>query len=74
MMWRAGALGLDGSVPVRVRAVALAGAMLFGLSDTLIAFGKWDGPIHPGGIWVMLLYWLGQLGIAASAAWMPATE
>ena len=39
----------------------------FGASDTLIAFNRFAAPI-PGVRWpIMILYWLGQSGIAASA-------
>lgn len=63
MMWRAAA---------RVRPsehagwIALAGALSFGLSDTLLALHRFHAPIaFPAAI--ILSYWAGQLGIAASA-------
>ena len=63
MMWRAAA---------RVRAgesagwIALAGALVFGLSDTLLALHRFHAPIAlPSAI--ILTYWAGQLGIALSA-------
>jgi uncharacterized membrane protein YhhN len=47
--------------------VGLAGAVAFGASDTLIAFDRFSAPI-PGARWpIMVLYWLGQAGLAASA-------
>jgi uncharacterized membrane protein YhhN len=62
MMWRA---------LVASRAVgrwdAAAGALLFGLSDSLIALDRF-GPPFPGARWlVMATYWAGQLGIARFA-------
>ncbi|HET6896715.1 MAG TPA: lysoplasmalogenase family protein [Vicinamibacteria bacterium] len=44
------------------------GAVLFGLSDTLIAIGRFRASL-PGGalLAIILLYWAGQAGIAASA-------
>jgi alkenylglycerophosphocholine hydrolase len=63
MMWRAAARVGSG----RARAgLALAGAISFALSDTLIALDRFRAPL-PGVRWpIMILYWLGQLGIALS--------
>jgi uncharacterized membrane protein YhhN len=57
MMWRAAAVG--GS--------AAWGAILFGLSDTLIALDRFGSPIAGVRYAIMVLYWAGQAGIAASA-------
>jgi alkenylglycerophosphocholine/alkenylglycerophosphoethanolamine hydrolase len=67
MMWRAaGRLGSPGT-PALAATLGLAGAVAFGASDTLIAFDRFADPI-PGVRWpIMVLYWLGQSGIAASA-------
>jgi uncharacterized membrane protein YhhN len=67
MMWRAAArVGAPGT-PALAAALGLTGAVAFGASDTLIAFDRFAAPI-PGAAWpIMLLYWLGQCGIAASA-------
>lgn len=61
MMWRASAtVALPGGV------AALAGALLFAASDTLLAFDRFHRPI-PGGRWpILLTYWAGQLLIALS--------
>lgn len=65
MMWRAAAR-VGGAVPQAAR-LGLAGALAFAASDTLIAFDRFHAAI-PGVGWpVMILYWLGQWGIAASA-------
>jgi hypothetical protein len=48
-------------------AAGLGGAIAFGASDTLIAFDRFASPV-PGARWpIMVLHWLGQAGIAASA-------
>lgn len=68
MMWRASAcIGSPGHSALAA-ALGLAGAVTFGASDTLLAFNRFAEPI-PGASWaIMILYWLGQLGLAASAA------
>lgn len=67
MMWRAAAR-VNGHAPARAAWLGLAGAVAFGASDTIIAFDRFRVPI-PGARWpIMTLYWLGQWGIAASAA------
>jgi alkenylglycerophosphocholine/alkenylglycerophosphoethanolamine hydrolase len=67
MMWRAAARVGGLGTPALAAALGLAGAVAFGASDTLIAFHRFAGPI-PGARWpIMVLYWLGQAGIAASA-------
>jgi uncharacterized membrane protein YhhN len=67
MMWRAAARIGSPSTPALAAALGLGGAVAFGASDTLIAFSRFAAPI-PGVRWpIMILYWLGQSGIAASA-------
>jgi uncharacterized membrane protein YhhN len=67
MMWRAAARVGSPGTPALVATLGLAGAVVFGASDTLIAFDRFAAPI-PGARWpIMFLYWLGQSGIAASA-------
>jgi alkenylglycerophosphocholine hydrolase len=64
MMWRAAARWGDHPGAT----AALVGAVLFGLSDTLIAIDRFRAPL-PGvaSLAIILLYWAGQAGIAASA-------
>jgi uncharacterized membrane protein YhhN len=63
MMWRAAAA----SLATGRRDVAI-GAVLFGLSDSLIAIERFRAPL-PGGRWLILgLYWAGQSLIARFAA------
>jgi len=67
MMWRAAARVGSPGTPALAALLGLAGAIAFGASDTLIAFDRFSAPI-PGSRWpIMILYWLGQWGIAASA-------
>ncbi len=67
MMWRAAARVGSPGTPALAAALGLLGAVAFGASDTLIAFNRFAEPI-PGARWpIMVLYWLGQSGIAASA-------
>jgi len=67
MMWRAAALLGSPATPALGGAIGLAGAVAFGASDTLIAFDRFADPIPGVRGPIMLFYWLGQLGIAASA-------
>jgi uncharacterized membrane protein YhhN len=65
MMWRAAArVGATGQP--RAEWLGLAGAVLFGASDTLIAFHRFRAPL-PGVRWLVIFsYWAGQTGIALS--------
>lgn len=61
MMWRAVAASL-----ATASWSTAAGAIAFGISDSLIAFDRFVGPV-PAARWlVMTTYWAGQLGIAAA--------
>ena len=63
MMWRAAArvdAGRKGAL------IGLVGAMLFGLSDTLIALDRFRAPMSGVRYAIILLYWAGQAGIALS--------
>ena len=64
MMWRAAARVRPAE---RVGWIALAGALTFGLSDTLLALHRFHAPFAGAPYAIMLTYWAGQLGIAASA-------
>jgi len=67
MLWRSAArVGRSGG-PRPGEWAGLAGAILFALSDTLIAFDRFHAPVPHARIAIILLYWAGQLGIAASA-------
>lgn len=66
MMWRAAAR-VGSPQAGRAAWLGLAGALAFGASDTLIAVTRFLQPIEGVRLPIMLLYWLGQWGIAASA-------
>jgi len=57
MMWRASGAG----------ALALVGAVLFGASDSLIAFDRFKAPLTWAPVPIIVLYWAGQLLIALFA-------
>lgn len=65
MMWRAAAR--VGHAPAATAWTGVAGAVLFGLSDSLIALNQFHAPIAGVAYPIILLYWLGQAGIALSA-------
>jgi uncharacterized membrane protein YhhN len=62
MLWRAAAMGL-----ARATRPAVIGAILFGLSDTLIGLDLFRAPIPGVRYPIILLYWAGQALIGASA-------
>lgn len=66
MMWRAAACW-ESPQPSATTLLAFAGAVLFAASDTLIAWNRFHEPIHGVRYVIILLYWLGQAGITASA-------
>jgi len=72
MLWRAAARWQPGAAIDPGALAALAGALLFAASDSLIALNRFHfGAAHaaPSALryWIIVLYWLGQTGIAASA-------
>ncbi|MFW6067777.1 MAG: lysoplasmalogenase [Myxococcota bacterium] len=66
MLWRAAARLEPGTPGQRDRVYALAGAIAFALSDSLVALRQFGSPPEAIRWAIMLLYWSGQLGIAAS--------
>jgi len=67
MMWRAAACVGQAEPAPLAEWSGLAGAVLFGLSDTLIAFDRFHAPIAGVRYPIILLYWLGQAGISGSS-------
>ncbi|MDI3356588.1 lysoplasmalogenase [Pseudomonas sp. UYIF39] len=66
MLWRALArLGTD--VPKRSALLAAAGAVAFVFSDSVIGINRFVSPFAAAPYIIILSYWLGQWGIAASA-------
>lgn len=73
MMWRATAC-LGWSVSRNYLAWAgMLGAISFAISDTMIAFNKFNAPFAAARYGIIVLYWLGQWGIAYSVA-EPTSE
>lgn len=72
MMWRALAmrigLGFPSQAPAGWANVALVGAVLFAVSDSLIAISRFQLDIEYVRYAIILLYWSGQFGIAASVS------
>jgi alkenylglycerophosphocholine hydrolase len=68
MMWRAAARVGSPHVPTGAARAGALGAVAFGASDTLIAFDRFLEPMPGARVPILVLYWLGQLGIAASMA------
>ena len=66
MVWRAAACWEPGG-PSAVTVLALAGALLFAASDTLIAVDRFLEPVAGIRYPIILLYWAGQLAITLSA-------
>lgn len=66
MLWRAAACWEEGDVS-DITLLALVGALLFAVSDTMIAIGRFDQPFAGIRYWIILLYWIGQTGITLSA-------
>jgi uncharacterized membrane protein YhhN len=67
MLWRAAArVGARGASR-RAEWSAIAGAILFAASDTLIALDRFRAEVPGARYAVILLYWAGQLGLALSA-------
>lgn len=66
MLWRAAArFGVAGIGRFSVQA-AMWGAILFALSDSMIAINKFYAPFGAARYAIIVTYWAGQLGIVAS--------
>ncbi len=67
MLWRA--LALIGAAGVARQSALLAagGAALFVLSDSMIGINRFVAPFDAANTAIIVTYWLGQFGIAASA-------
>ncbi|WP_095147083.1 MULTISPECIES: lysoplasmalogenase [unclassified Pseudomonas] len=66
MLWRALAR-LDSDVPKRSALLAAAGAVAFVFSDSVIGISRFVMPFDAAPYVIIISYWLGQWGIAASA-------
>lgn len=67
MLWRAWAQLSDDGVPRATAWTVALGASSFAISDTLVAYNRFIEPVLSLQVLLMLLYWAGQWGIAASA-------
>lgn len=66
MLWRALAR-LGSEVPKRSAWLAAAGALAFVFSDSLIGINRFVAPFYAAPYLIIVSYWLGQWGLAASA-------
>lgn len=66
MLWRAAACWEKGGAS-RVTWLAFGGALLFAVSDTFIAVTRFGEPFTGYRYAIILLYWIGQAAITASA-------
>jgi len=67
MLWRALARFGAPGIARRSAWLGAGGALLFVLSDSLIGINRFVSPFAGADLAIILSYWLGQLGIAASA-------
>jgi alkenylglycerophosphocholine hydrolase len=67
MIWRAAACALEPREDWLLRWGPLAGALLFGFSDTLIGIHRFAEPLPGAAVPIILTYWAGQALFAASA-------
>lgn len=71
MLWRALALA---SLPLAGwQLAACLGALLFGISDTVLAFNRFHTAWPGANLVVILTYWVGQYGLARSA-WLHRAQ
>ncbi|MCJ1885454.1 lysoplasmalogenase [Pseudomonas sp. LA21] len=66
MLWRALARLGCADLPAASRNLAAVGALLFVSSDAMIGISRFVGAFDGSSYAIMLTYWLGQFGIAAS--------
>jgi alkenylglycerophosphocholine/alkenylglycerophosphoethanolamine hydrolase len=67
MIWRAAACALEPRDNLLLRWGPLAGALLFGFSDTLIGIHRFAQPLPGAAFAIILTYWAGQALFAATA-------
>jgi alkenylglycerophosphocholine/alkenylglycerophosphoethanolamine hydrolase len=67
MIWRAAACALAPRENLLLRWGPLAGALLFGFSDTLIGIHRFAQPLPGAAFSIILTYWAGQALFAATA-------
>jgi uncharacterized membrane protein YhhN len=67
MIWRAAACALDAVSDPLLRWGPLAGAILFGFSDTLIGIHRFYQPLPGAAATIIITYWMAQALFAATA-------
>jgi len=67
LSWRAASCALEPQENALIRWGPLAGALLFGFSDTLIGIHRFAQPMPGAAFSIILTYWAGQALFAASA-------
>ena len=67
MIWRAAACALEPEENLLLRWGPLAGALLFGFSDTLIGIHRFTQPLPGAAFAIILTYWAGQALFAETA-------
>lgn len=71
MMWRAVARVGTPWIPLSSTAATAVGALLFGISDSLIAIDRFGTDVAGARWWIMATYWAAQIGIALGALAHP---
>lgn len=71
MMWRAVARIGTPWIPATSTATTALGAVLFGISDSLIAIDRFGPDVAGARWWIMTSYWAAQIGIALGALAHP---
>ncbi|MFP2956262.1 lysoplasmalogenase [Myxococcus sp. 1LA] len=74
MTWRAWAMWGSPALPRRAQGFALAGALLFAVSDGLLSLKLFVRPLPGSGYAIMVFYWAAQVCIALSARPLDAAE
>lgn len=67
MLWRAIARLGENGIPRDSALLAAGGALLFVISDAMIGINRFVAPFEEAKYAIIITYWLGQFGIAASA-------
>jgi uncharacterized membrane protein YhhN len=60
---------MAGHWPPAASAAAAGGALFFFYSDATLAWNRFVHPLRHGQTINLILYWMGQLGIALAARW-----
>lgn len=74
MVWRAACVSLDApNTDNFLRWLPVAAAVVFALSDSLIAINRFVAPFESARYLILISYWLAQFGIAYTAiTWRPS--